>query len=132
MIASSLDLQILEFVLSRWQQSDTLRALHADMLPEDAELMTAWLRKHPSITLRPFTKVGLDPHSCGYQLVSVGFQARPMAPLAAVLSSDQSAAADTRDHTAWTLLKVPCGLPKSSTFLLFTGRQTGGAAGPGH
>ncbi len=48
--------QFLEHVLGRWQLADTSLALYADMAPEDAELMAAWLQKHRDATLKPFTK----------------------------------------------------------------------------
>jgi hypothetical protein len=59
-IACKFDLliiQILDNLLGNWQATDTLRSMHADMEAEDVELMTAWLRRHHTITLKPFLKV---------------------------------------------------------------------------
>lgn len=49
--------QILDGLLGSWRANDTLRSMHADMEAEDVELMTAWLRRHHMITLKPFLKV---------------------------------------------------------------------------
>jgi hypothetical protein len=49
--------QILDGLLGNWRANDTLRSMHADMEAEDVELMTAWLRRHHMITLKPFLKV---------------------------------------------------------------------------
>jgi hypothetical protein len=49
--------QILDTILGNWQASDTLRSTHADMDAKDVDLMTTWLRRHHTITLKPFLKV---------------------------------------------------------------------------
>ena len=55
--------QTLDGLLGNWRANDTLRSMHADMEVQDVELITAWLRRHHMITLKPFLKV-MGWHSC--------------------------------------------------------------------